>query len=60
LARAFGVGHHGDLQFVDTKDVRLKSQTVRAWCAARKPDNVTAKDFMLEVLRHLRETAGDR
>src|SRR5436309_1798158 len=36
-----------------TKDVRLQvPETVKVVITGRKPDNVTAKDFMLEVLRH--------
>src|SRR5438132_9195174 len=35
-----------------TKDVRLTvPETVKVVVRGRKPDNVTAKDFMLEVLR---------
>src|SRR5437870_102822 len=36
-----------------TKDVRLTvPETVKVVVRGRKPDNVTAKDFMLEILRH--------
>src|SRR6266487_1557137 len=36
-----------------TRDVRLTvPETVKVVVRVRKPDNVTAKDFMLEILRH--------
>src|SRR5207249_10359074 len=36
-----------------TRDVRLQvPETVKVVIRGKKPDNVTAKDFMLEVLRH--------
>ena len=50
---AFGVGTTAIFNSWITKDVRLKvPETVRVVVRGRKPDNVTAKDFMLEVLRH--------
>ena len=50
---AFGVGTTAIFNSWITKDVRLKvPETVRVLVRGRKPDNVTAKDFMLEVLRH--------
>ena len=50
---AFGVGTTAIFNSWITKDVRLKvPETVRVMVRGRKPDNVTAKDFMLEVLRH--------
>ncbi len=50
---AFGVGTTAIFNSWITKDVRLKvPETVRVVVRGKKPDNVTAKDFMLEVLRH--------
>jgi 3-isopropylmalate/(R)-2-methylmalate dehydratase large subunit len=50
---AFGVGTTAIFNSWITKDVRLKvPETVRVMVRGRKPENVTAKDFMLEVLRH--------
>jgi 3-isopropylmalate/(R)-2-methylmalate dehydratase large subunit len=50
---AFGVGTTAIFNSWITKDVRLKvPETVRVLVHGRKPNNVTAKDFMLEVLRH--------
>ncbi|HXI35099.1 MAG TPA: aconitase family protein [Gemmatimonadales bacterium] len=50
---AFGVGTTAIFNSWITKDVRLKvPETVRVLVRGRKPGNVTAKDFMLEVLRH--------
>jgi len=50
---AFGVGTTAIFNSWITKDVRLKvPETVRVLVRGRKPENVTAKDFMLEVLRH--------
>src|SRR5207249_2988909 len=49
---AFGVGTTAIFNSWITKDVRLTvPETVRIVVRGRKPDNVTAKDFMLEVLR---------
>ncbi len=52
-AVAFGVGTTAIFNSWLTKDVRIKvppSALVRV--SGRKPDNVTAKDFMLQILRH--------
>src|SRR5216117_25759 len=50
---AFGVGTTAILNSWITKDVRLQvPETVKVVITGQKPDNVTAKDFMLEVLRH--------
>jgi 3-isopropylmalate/(R)-2-methylmalate dehydratase large subunit len=50
---AFGVGTTAIFNSWITKDVRLTvPETVKVVVRGRKPDNVTAKDFMLEVLRH--------
>src|SRR5437879_3208835 len=50
---AFGVGTTAIFNSWITKDVRLTvPETVRVVVRGRKPDNVTAKDFMLEILRH--------
>jgi len=50
---AFGVGTTAIFNSWITKDVRLQvPETVRVVISGQKPDNVTAKDFMLEVLRH--------
>src|SRR5213596_1214564 len=50
---AFGVGTTAIFNSWITKDVRLQvPETVQVVIRGRKPDNVTAKDFMLEVLRH--------
>src|SRR5437763_386389 len=49
---AFGVGTTAIFNSWITKDVRLTvPETVKVVVSGRKPDNVTAKDFMLEVLR---------
>src|SRR5437763_4587037 len=49
---AFGVGTTAIFNSWITKDVRLTvPETVKVVVRGRKPDNVTAKDFMLEVLR---------
>jgi len=49
---AFGVGTTAIFNSWITKDVRVTvPQTVRVVVRGRKPDNVTAKDFMLEILR---------
>ena len=46
--------HHGDLQLVDHEGRARRGAAVASawWCTARSPTNVTAKDFMLEILRH--------
>ena len=50
---AFGVGTTAIFNSWITKDVRLQvPQTVKVVINGTKPDNVTAKDFMLEILRH--------
>jgi len=50
---AFGVGTTAIFNSWITKDVRLSvPETVRVVVRGKKPDNVTAKDFMLEILRH--------
>src|SRR5216117_4212820 len=50
---AFGVGTTAIFNSWITRDVRLQvPETVKIVISGQKPDNVTAKDFMLEVLRH--------
>src|SRR5579859_7372634 len=50
---AFGVGTTAIFNSWITKDVRLQvPETVKVVIRGHKPVNVTAKDFMLEVLRH--------
>jgi 3-isopropylmalate/(R)-2-methylmalate dehydratase large subunit len=50
---AFGVGTTAIFNSWITKDVRLTvPETVKVVIRGRKPGNVTAKDFMLEILRH--------
>ncbi|HEV8264327.1 MAG TPA: aconitase family protein [Gemmatimonadales bacterium] len=50
---AFGVGTTAIFNSWITKDVRLQvPETVKVVVVGEKPDNVTAKDFMLEILRH--------
>ena len=50
---AFGVGTTAIFNSWITKDVRVTvPQTVKVVVRGRKPENVTAKDFMLEILRH--------
>jgi 3-isopropylmalate/(R)-2-methylmalate dehydratase large subunit len=50
---AFGVGTTAIFNSWITKDVRLTvPDTVKVVVRGTKPDNVTAKDFMLEILRH--------
>jgi 3-isopropylmalate/(R)-2-methylmalate dehydratase large subunit len=50
---AFGVGTTAIFNSWITKDVRLTvPETVKVVVRGDKPDNVTAKDFMLEILRH--------
>jgi 3-isopropylmalate/(R)-2-methylmalate dehydratase large subunit len=49
---AFGVGTTDVFNSWITKDVRVRvPEQVRVRVSGRKPDNVTAKDFMLEILR---------
>ena len=50
---AFGVGTTAIFNSWITKDVRLTvPETVKVVVTGTKPENVTAKDFMLEILRH--------
>ena len=50
---AFGVGTTAIFNSWITKDVRITvPETVKVVIHGAKPDNVTAKDFMLEILRH--------
>ncbi len=50
---AFGVGTTAIFNSWITRDVRVTvPETVRVVVHGRKQDNVTAKDFMLEILRH--------
>ncbi|MGH7529398.1 MAG: aconitase family protein [Gemmatimonadales bacterium] len=50
---AFGVGTTAIFNSWITKDVRLQvPETVKVVVRGAKPENVTAKDFMLEILRH--------
>lgn len=50
---AFGVGTTAIFNSWITKDVRLTvPETVKIVISGSKADNVTAKDFMLEILRH--------
>ncbi len=50
---AFGIGTTDVFNSWITKDVRVKvPETVRIVVKGRKPDNVTAKDFMLYILSH--------
>jgi 3-isopropylmalate/(R)-2-methylmalate dehydratase large subunit len=52
-AVAFGVGTTAIFNSWLTKDVRIKvPPSVLIRVKGAKPDNVTAKDFMLEILRH--------
>jgi 3-isopropylmalate/(R)-2-methylmalate dehydratase large subunit len=52
-AVAFGVGTTAIFNSWITRDVRVTvPETVRVVVRGRKPANVTAKDFMLEILRH--------
>jgi 3-isopropylmalate/(R)-2-methylmalate dehydratase large subunit len=50
---AFGVGTTAIFNSWITKDVRVTvPATVKVLVRGTKPENVTAKDFMLEILRH--------
>jgi len=50
---AFGVGTTAIFNSWITKDVRVEvPQSFRVVVSGEKPENVTAKDFMLEILRH--------
>jgi 3-isopropylmalate/(R)-2-methylmalate dehydratase large subunit len=51
-AVAFGVGTTDVFNSWITKDVRIRvPEQVRVRVSGRKPDNITAKDFMLAILR---------
>ena len=57
---AFGVGTTAIFNSWITKDVRVEvPKSFRVTVRGRKPDNVTAKDFMLEILRHPYIRHGD-
>jgi len=50
---AFGIGTTDVFNSWITRDVRVKvPETVKIHVKGRKPDNVTAKDFMLYILAH--------
>ena len=50
---AFGVGTTAIFNSWITKDVRVEvPKSFKVVVRGRKPDNITAKDFMLEILRH--------
>ena len=50
---AFGVGTTAIFNSWLTKDVRIRvPSSVLVRVTGRKPDNITAKDFMLQILRH--------
>ncbi|MGH7540406.1 MAG: aconitase family protein, partial [Gemmatimonadota bacterium] len=50
---AFGVGTSAVVNAWATKDVRLEvPESIRIHVTGRLPDNATAKDLMLEILRH--------
>ncbi|MFQ5688987.1 MAG: aconitase family protein [Gemmatimonadota bacterium] len=50
---AFGIGTSAIVNSWATRDVRLQvPPSVRIRITGRKPDNVTAKDMVLEILRH--------
>ncbi len=50
---AFGIGTTAIFNSWITKDVRVSvPPSFKVIVRGRKPDNVTAKDFMLEILRH--------
>jgi 3-isopropylmalate/(R)-2-methylmalate dehydratase large subunit len=49
---AFGVGTTDVFNSWITKDVRVKvPESIRVFVRGRKPENITAKDFMLAILR---------
>lgn len=57
---AFGVGTTAVFNSWITKDVRVQvPKSFRVTVRGRKPDNVTAKDFMLQILRHPYVKNGD-
>jgi 3-isopropylmalate/(R)-2-methylmalate dehydratase large subunit len=57
---AFGVGTTAIFNSWITKDVRVEvPKSFKVVIRGRKPENVTAKDFMLEILRHSYVKRGD-
>jgi 3-isopropylmalate/(R)-2-methylmalate dehydratase large subunit len=57
---AFGVGTTAIFNSWITKDVRVEvPRSFKVVVRGRKPENVTAKDFMLEILRHPYIKNGD-
>ncbi len=57
---AFGVGTTAVFNSWITKDVRAQvPKSFKVVVKGRKPDNVTAKDFMLQILRHPYVKNGD-
>ena len=57
---AFGVGTTAVFNSWLTKDVRVQvPKSFRVTVRGRKPENVTAKDFMLQILRHPYVKNGD-
>ncbi|MFI5206855.1 MAG: aconitase family protein, partial [Gemmatimonadales bacterium] len=57
---AFGVGTTAIFNSWITMDTRVKvPQSFKVIVRGRKPDNVTAKDFMLQILRHPYVKNGD-
>lgn len=57
---AFGVGTTAIFNSWITKDTRVQvPQSFKVIVRGRKPDNVTAKDFMLQILRHPYVKNGD-
>lgn len=57
---AFGVGTTAVFNSWITKDVRAQvPKSFKVVVNGRKPDNVTAKDFMLQILRHPYVKNGD-
>ena len=57
---AFGVGTTAIFNSWITRDVRVEvPKSFRVVVRGEKPENVTAKDFMLEILRHPYVKSGD-
>ncbi len=57
---AFGVGTTAVFNSWITRDVRVQvPKSFKVVVRGRKPDNVTAKDFMLQILRHPYVKDGD-
>jgi 3-isopropylmalate/(R)-2-methylmalate dehydratase large subunit len=57
---AFGVGTTAIFNSWITRDTRVQvPQSFKVIVRGRKPDNVTAKDFMLQILRHPYVKNGD-